>query len=115
MVLLNPAASRGHSGQEIRADLRPKLAARMNNPSPSERVAKPSEGEYATPADLGSSARDHCLRESIDAIRARLKTEDKLLKDVTAEARAEGNKTYDALARFREKEETSGVIVDEHG
>ena len=115
MVLLNPAASRGHGGQEIRADLRPELAARMNNPSPLDRVSRSSRGEYSTPADLGSSARDHCLRESIDAIRARLKTEDDRLQEKAADARTDGNTTYDALARFREDEETSGIIVDEHG
>ena len=115
MVLLNPAASRGNVGQGIRADLRPELTARMNNPLPSERMSRFSEGEYATPADLGSSARDHSLRESIDAIRARLRTEDQRFQEKAAEARAEGNSKYNSLARFREEDDTSGVIVDEHG
>ena len=115
MVLLNPAAIRGHSGQGIWADLRPELAARMHNPSPPKSVARSSEGDYPTHPDHGSSPRDHSLRESIDAIRAWLKAEDERLQEKAAKARAEDNSTYDALARFREDEDVSGVIIDKHG
>ncbi len=114
MVLLNPAAYRGYNGQEIRSDLRAEQAARINNPGPDNRVSETGSSNGSNPANLGSTASNDSLLESIEAIRAKLTAENLLLQERARKARENGNSTYDALERFRE-EKGPGALFDELG
>jgi len=115
MVLLNPAAYRGYNGQEIRTDLRAEQAAKLNNPGPDNRVPATGSGGGSNPTNLGSTARNDSLLESVEAIRARLRTENLLLQERARKVREEGNSIYDALERFRDGREDPGALFDELG
>ncbi|MBN2071270.1 MAG: hypothetical protein JW814_07420 [Candidatus Krumholzibacteriota bacterium] len=97
MVLLNPAANRGAGGQEIRADLQPEQAARLNNPNPGNRVVRIREAEGSTPPELRNSAKKESRRRS---------PEDTV-------ASREG--MYDEQAQHPEPEEEPGAIIDQRG
>ncbi|MBN1163709.1 MAG: hypothetical protein JXB45_03965 [Candidatus Krumholzibacteriota bacterium] len=115
MVLLNVNAARGQSGQEIRMEMMPEQAARLNNPAPPEKIVEPRRDAEAQTEDRRNGDGNPPRRETIEAIRKRLGEEKAQLQERAREMLMNDARTYNALARLRETEDLSGLLIDEHG